>query len=193
MANKFQKLLFNLSTISPMALIFAVVYWIEFDVSIYSDDMNKFCFDATSVFLLVIMVVSTVYSFYCLLFVDLCKKHLERIPVAIDSITPDDKGVTIVLLSYALPAAGIIFRELHIFISIVIILAWLLFLALSNSIIPNPLLMLKGYHFYKITTIDGSNDIYLLSKRKSIQNRNTVNTVMVTFNYLAIEEETGDV
>lgn len=65
--------------------------------------------------------------------------------------------------------------------------------AISNTILPNPLLMLQGYHFYKIATIDGSSDIFLLSKRKSIQNRNVVNTVMTAFHYLAIEGEEADV
>lgn len=97
------------------------------------------------------------------------------------------------MLSYALPTAGVVFEDLNLYISVIVILFWLLFLALSNTILPNPLLMLLGYHFYKITTVDGSSDVILLSKRKSIQNRNTVKTVITAFHYLTIEGGDADV
>jgi hypothetical protein len=125
--------------------------------------------------------------------VSLCYKKIERIPIGVDNIIPNDTWVVVVLLSYALPAAGVIFKDINLYISIAVILAWVIFLALSNSIIPNPLLMIWGYHFYKISTVDGSNDICLLSKRRGIHNRKSVNTVMIAFNYLAIEEKNADV
>lgn len=142
---------------------------------------------------MIIILTSISFAFYSIWFVNACYKKLERIPIGVDSIVPHDTWVIVVLLSYALPAAGVVFKDLNLYISIVIILFWVLFLALSNTILPNPLLMLQGYHFYKITTIDGSSDIFLLSKRKSIQNRNAVNTVMTAFHYLAIEGEEADV
>ena len=41
MANKLQKLLFNLSTMSPLVLIFTIVYWLEKDVKMFSEQENK--------------------------------------------------------------------------------------------------------------------------------------------------------
>lgn len=193
MANKLQKLLFNLSTMSPLVLIFTIVYWLEKEVKVFSEQENKTQINFSAVALMIIILTSISFAFYSIWFVKTCHKKLERIPIGIDSIVPHDTWVIVVLLSYALPAAGVVFKDLNLYISIVVILFWVLFLALSNTILPNPLLMLQGYHFYKITTIDGSSDIFLLSKRKSIQNRNAVNAVMTAFHYLAIEGEDTDV
>lgn len=193
MANKLQKLLFNLSTMSPLVLIFTIVYWLEKDVKMFSEQENKTQINIAAVALMIIILTTIFFAFYSVWFVNACHKKLERIPIGIDSIVPYDTWVIVVLLSYALPAAGVVFKDLNLYISIVVILFWVLFLALSNTILPNPLLMLQGYHFYKIATIDGSSDIFLLSKRKSIQNRNVVNTVMTAFHYLAIEGEEADV
>ena len=193
MANKLQKLLFNLSTMSPLVLIFTIVYWLEKDVKMFSEQENKTQINIAAVALMIIILTTIFFAFYSVWFVNACHKKLERIPIGIDSIVPHDTWVIVVLLSYALPAAGVVFKDLNLYISIVVILFWVLFLALSNTILPNPLLMLQGYHFYKIATIDGSSDIFLLSKRKSIQNRNVLNTVMSAFHYLAIEGEEADV
>lgn len=193
MANKLQKLLFNLSTMSPLVLIFTIVYWLEKDVKMFSEQENKTQINIAAVALMIIILTTIFFAFYSVWLVNACHKKLERIPIGIDSIVPHDTWVIVVLLSYALPAAGVVFKDLNLYISIVVILFWVLFLALSNTILPNPLLMLQGYHFYKIATIDGSSDIFLLSKRKSIQNRNVVNTVMTAFHYLAIEGEEADV
>ena len=193
MANKLQKLLFNLSTMSPLVMIFAIVYWLEKDVRIFSKQENKIQINIVAIVLITIIFISVVYSFYSIWFIKECYKKLERIPIGVENIVPNDNWVIAVLLSYVLPAAGIVFKDINIYISIAVILFWVIFLALSNTILPNPLLMLRGFHFYKITTVDGSSDIFLLSKRKSIQNRNIVNTVMIAFNYLAIEEKDTDV
>jgi hypothetical protein len=193
MANKFQKLLFNLSTMSPLALIFAIVYWMEKDIELILTDSNEFKINVVAVIIIAIITASCAFSFYSIVFVSLCYKKIERIPIGVDNIIPNDTWVVVVLLSYALPAAGVIFKDINLYISIAVILAWVIFLALSNSIIPNPLLMIWGYHFYKISTVDGSNDICLLSKRRGIHNRKSVNTVMIAFNYLAIEEKNADV
>lgn len=193
MANKLQKLLFNLSTMSPLIVIFTIVYWLEQDISIVSRQEGKTHLNIVAVVLVIIAFASISFSTYGLWFVKACNKKLERIPIGIDGIVPHDVWVIAVLLSYVLPTAGVVFKDLNPCSHIVVILFGLLFLALSNTILPNPLLMLRGYHFYKITTIDGSGDIILLSKRKDIQNRNAVKTAMIAFHYMAIEGESADV
>ena len=193
MANKFQKLLFNLSTMSPLALIFSIAYCLEKEMTVFSKETGELQMGIFEIVLILIILISSFFSFYSIWFLRICQKKLERIPIRVDSIVPNDSWVIVVLLSYALPAAGIVFKDINIYISAVVILCWVLFLALSNTIIPNPLLMLQGYHFYKITTVDGSSDICLLSKRRGIHNRNLVKTVMVAFNYLAIEEREENV
>lgn len=193
MANRFQKLLFNLSTMSPLVFIYTIVYWVEKGIVIFSQETKRIQFNLTTFLLIALLIVSALFSFYSVWFVRYCRKKIERVPISIDSILSNDNWVIAVIVSYALPAVSFVFEDININIGIFIILIGIAFLALSNVIFPNPFLMIRGYHFYKITTIDGSSDICLLSKRKSINNRNIVNTVMVAFDYLAIEESDKDV
>lgn len=189
MANKIQKFLFNLSTMAPVALILALVYWLEQDVQPLIDiETGRLHLIPQSIFLMIVMFVSIVFSFYSLSFVRKCKRYLEPIPIAIDSISSNDVWIIAVLLSYAMPAASFVFNDGNLYITGAIIAVMLLILAVSNVILPNPLLMLGKYHFYKITNADGGGEICLLSTRSGITNRNFVSEVICAFDYLAIEE-----
>lgn len=193
MANRFQKLLFNISTMSPLVFIFTIVYWIEKEIEIFSQETKKIQINSTMMLLIALLIISAIFSFYSVWFVRYCSKKMERIPISVDSILSNDNWVVAIIISYALPAVSFVFEDINTSLGIFIIFIGMVFLALSNVIFPNPFLMMQGYHFYKITTIDGSSDICLLSKRKSINNRNVVNTVIIAFDYLAIEESDKDV
>lgn len=189
MANRFQKFLFNLSTMSPLVFILALVYWIEQDVPLLiNGEDGKIQLIPQSVFLVIIMLISVLFSLYSLFFVRTCRRRLEPLQIAIDTIESNDTWVIVVLLSYALPAANFVFEYSNLYISGAIVVVLLLILAISNVIFPNPLLMLGKYHFYKITNADGSGEICLLSTRAGIVNRNSVSEVICAFDYLAIEE-----
>lgn len=188
MANKLQKFLFNLSTMSPLVSILALVYWIEQDIPLlFNGETGKFQLAPQSIFLAIIILISVIFSMYSLLFVRVCKRHLERIPIAIDTISSNDAWVIVVLLSYALPAASFAFEDSNLYITGTIIVLLLLVLAISNVIFPNPFLMLGKYHFYRIVNISGSGEICLLSTRAGIVNRNSVSEVICAFDYLVIE------
>ncbi len=137
--------------------------------------------------LLMLMVASVVFSFYGVAFVKICLKKLERIPIAIDSISSNDGWVIAVIVTYALPLASFVFEGSNLYISGALLVAAGLFLATCNNIYPNPLLVLAGYHFYKVTNIDGGGEICLLSKRDSIHNREAIQSVVCAFNYLTVE------
>lgn len=189
MANKFQKFLFNLSTMSPLVFIPALVYWIEQDVPpLINGETEKLQLVPQSISLVIIMLVSVFFSLYSLFFVRACRRYLEPIPIAIDTISSNDAWVVAVILSYALPAASFVFEDNNLHITGAIVVILLLILAISNVIFPNPLLMLGKYHFYKITNVDGGGEICLLSMRASIVNRDSVLKIICAFDYLAIEE-----
>lgn len=189
MANRFQKFLFNLSTMSPLVFVLVLVYWIEQDVPLLiNGEDGKLQLVPQSIFLVIIMLVSALFSLYSLFFIRTCRRLLEPLPIAIDTIASNDAWVIAVLLSYVLPAASFVFEDSNLYISGVIIVVLLLVLAISNVIFPNPLLMLGKYHFYKITNVDGSGEICLLSTRAGIVNRNAVSEAICAFDYLAIEE-----
>ena len=105
-ANKLQKFLFNLSTMSPMVSILAAVYWIEQDVPFFvNEETGKLQIYSQSLFLLAIICAGIVFSLYCFLFVKTCVQRLERIPITIVSVSSNDNWVVAVILSYAMPAA----------------------------------------------------------------------------------------
>lgn len=190
MANRFQKFLFNLSTMFPLVFILALVYWIEQEVPpLINGENGELQLVPQSIFLMSIMLVSVFFSLYSLFFVRICRRRLEPIPIAIDTIVSNDAWVIAVLLSYVLPAASFVFTDNNLYIAGAIIVVLLLVLAISNVIFPNPLLMLEKYHFYKITNVDGGGEICLLSTRAGIVNRDSVSEIICAFDYLAIEEK----
>ena len=101
MANKFQKLLFNISTISPLLVILTIIYWFEKDIIIFSRQAKTFDFDSTAIILISIAFLSTIFSFYSIFFIFLCQKKIERVSISVDNIVPNDSWVIAVLLSYA--------------------------------------------------------------------------------------------
>lgn len=62
MANKLQKILFNLSTMSPLALILAIVYWLEKDVKLFFKQADKTQINNSAVMLVIIILVSISFS-----------------------------------------------------------------------------------------------------------------------------------
>lgn len=189
MANKLQKFLFNLSTMSPLIIILALVYWIEENIPFFvHKESEPLQIDFRSICLSLIIIFALLFSFYSLLVVKICRKKFERIPISIDSISSNDGWVVAVIIAYALPTASFVFKENNLFISGILIMLLLITLACSNVVYPNPLLMLSKYHFYKIINVDGGGEISLLSKRASIVNRDSVTEVICAFDYLAIEE-----
>lgn len=178
---------------SPLVVIYAILYWIEEKITLFLKQNEKIYFNLTAVILIAIIIISAIFSLYTILFVKMCRKKLECIPIAVENIVPNDNWVIAVILSYALPAAGFVFGDINIYVSTAVVMFWVICLALSNVILPNPFLMMQRYHFYKITTVDGSSDICLLSKRRCIHNRNIVDKVVIAFNYLAIEENDTNV
>jgi hypothetical protein len=62
-----------------------------------------------------------------------------------------------------------------------------IFLGMNNSIQPNPMLVLCGYHFYKIKIKDGVRG-YLLISKKDIRSINELTTnVSQCFSYACID------
>ena len=74
MANRFQKLLFNLSTMSPLVFIYTIVYWVEKGIVIFSQETKRIQFNLTTFLLIALLIVSALFSFYSVWFVRYCRK-----------------------------------------------------------------------------------------------------------------------
>lgn len=186
MANRFQKLLFNLSTISPIIFFAAVVWWIQCGNSEIIQDNNAIHFTAKAIIISVVGIIGLIFSFYSVIVVKL-SNQTEIVPISVASVKSKDRMIIGAIASYLLPLANFVFADYILLISIVIAIIAMLALVLTNTVWPNPILILWGYHFYEISNANGSEELPLISTRKSIQNSKTINKVITLWDYFMIE------
>ena len=86
-----------------------------------------------------------------------------------------------------LPFSNLVLGDYNIWLSLSIIAIAILFLALSNTVWLNPILMLWRYHFYEISNANGSEELPMISKRKSIQDAKSIKKVITLWDYFMIE------
>ena len=187
MANKLQRMLFNLSTISPIAFFFSVVWWIQRGCSVGCTEDGEIHLSVEAIIVSVVGVVGLLYAFHSFLIVRTGCKKLEIVPISISSVKSNDKLSIVSIVTYVLPFSNLILKDFNGWLTLLIIGIVLLFIVLSNAVLPNPILMLHGYHFYEVTTVNGSDGISMISKRKSIQNAKTIKKVITLWDYFMIE------
>ena len=173
MANSIQKLLFSLSTIAPILICFAIVWYLG------GNGID---------FAIVLGLIGLLLSSYTLLLVIVIKNKFEITVVSIDKISPNDKLVIGYIISYFVPFLSIVIKGFNPIVALLIGVLFGVFLSISNTIYPNPLLFAFGYHFYSASTIDGADDYCLISRRTTIPNKKLISCVRNVFGYLLIEE-----
>ena len=145
MANRMQKLLFNISTVSPMGFILACVYWVQQNVPQIVDEVTgKVVLQKQHYFLLFFLVFCFCWSFYGNFFIKKSKQKLERVPIAIDSVSCSDGWAIGIFVAYAVPLASFVFEDYNQLITICIMSVLLIIATLSNAVLPSPLLIIKG-------------------------------------------------
>ena len=187
MANKLQRMLFNLSTISPIAFFISVVWWIQRGCSVVCTEDGEIHLSVKAIVISVIGVVGLLYAFRSFLIVRTGCKKLEIVPISVSSVRSNDKLSIVAIVTYVLPFSNLILKDYNVWLTLSIIGIVLLFIVLSNTVLPNPVLMLRGYHFYEVTTVNGSDGISMISKRKSIQDAKTIKKVITLWDYFMIE------
>lgn len=172
MANKFQKILFSLSSSSPILICFSIMWFIQKQTWLTS---------------IIVGGIGLLLSTYDVIFVFICKKIIPAIPININEISPNDNLIWTYIVSYILPIFNIqVDNYLIISTSLTIIILGFI-LPMLNFILPNPLLRLFGYHFYKASTIDGIKDYCLITNRKEIHNVKVIKNIHNVFGYFLIE------
>ncbi|MCR5636690.1 MAG: hypothetical protein K6F76_05905 [Clostridiales bacterium] len=187
MANKLQKMLFNLSTISPILFFACIVWWIQRGAKEVLAKDGTICLTEKAIFISVIGILGLFYAFYSVLIVKTGCRKLEIVPISVNSVKSNDKYSVVAIISYVLPFSNLVLADYNIWLSLSIIGIALLFLFISNVVWPNPILMLCKYHFYEILTANGSNGLSLISTRKSIQDAKTIKKVIALWDYFMIE------
>ena len=174
MFNKIQRVLFSISVVSPTLITASIV-------SCKINGWSRSC--------VICLTIGIVLTLYDILLVILCKKYLERVKISFDSISPNDPWCIAYIITYIIPAVSFVSETFNPIVAGIITVVIGSTISVANVIPPNPILLFCGYHFYKASTIDGANDYNLISRRRGIHNKKTVNTVICAFDYILIEEK----
>ena len=187
MANKLQRMLFNLSTISPIAFFFSIVWWIQCGCKEVCTEDGKIQITAKAIVISAIGIIGLLYVFRSILIVRTGRRKLEIVPINVSSVKSNDKFSIIAIITYILPFSNLMLKDFNVWLTLSIFGIVLLLIAFSNTVLPNPILMLLRYHFYEMTTVNGSEGLSMISRRKSIQDAKTIKKVITLWDYFMIE------
>lgn len=187
MSNKLQQILFNLSTFSPIVFFFCLVWWIQNGTDELGIGNGTINITLKSIVISVIGIIGLFYTFYPVFIVNKSCKTLERVAISVSSVISKDNSSVGAIITYIFPFSNLVFEEINLYVLLIIISIAILFLFRINTVLPNPILILLGYHFYQITTGNGSEELPLISKRKSIHDAKTIKKVVIAWDYFMIE------
>lgn len=129
--------------------------------------------------LAIIMVLSFLYG----------RKNLATIEIRAEKITPNDKWIFIYIVSYMVPIVSLFINNKSVLILGITagIVITVLFAYVIDAI-PNPILLLLRYHFYKVETENGISDYVVVSRRK-LRKKESLTTIKRVFEYFFIDAE----
>lgn len=173
MANKLQKLIYNLSTISPLCFVFAVLWYIQ---------KQTLIIPTVCVCIGIVMILCLVVSF------SYGKKHVAPIIIRVTDISSHDGWCVAYIVSYISPFASMDIKDFNIVICCIIVAILIVIVSFVNSPIPNPLLMYRKYHFYQISAENGVSKYLFISKRK-LRKAKDIRTIKRLFDFVLIDTE----
>ncbi len=173
MANKLQKLIYNLSAVSPLCFTFAILWHIQKGTI----TVPIIC-AAVGVFLTICFAISFYYG----------QKHVAPIMIRVTDVSPRDSWMVAYVISYLLPFASMAIDDFDLTVCGIIAAVLMLIIPFVNSATPNPLLFLRRYHFYEISAENGVSG-YLLICKRNLRNAKHVTTVKRVFEFLLIDSE----
>lgn len=171
MGNVVQKFIYNVSTVAPLSFIFALVWYLQkqtIKVSLISV--------AFGIILIVLFSISFSYG----------NTHVAPIIIRTNEISPYDGWVVLYLISYALPFASMALKDFDVTICALIGVLLSVVAPYVNTSIPNPMLWVKGYHFYQVSGEHGISGYTLISKRK-LRKSKDLKTVNRIFEFLLLD------
>lgn len=172
MANIVQKLIYYFSAITPIGVVFSVVWLLQ-------KDSLGVPIIIISIAILLILCFGLSFCFG--------KNNLATIDIQVTNVSANDVWLLGYILSYLLPLAGLVIEEWNfIVLSIVAVLLGIV-MPFMNTAMPHPLLAIRKYHFYQVATENGVSSYILISKRH-IRNKREIKVVSRIFEFLLIEK-----
>ena len=136
MGNILQRLIYNLSAMAPLCFIFALLwYWQKKTMDIPCIVM------CIGVALVILFMISFSYG----------KRHLAPIIIRTNDIAPYDSWVIMYIITYMFPFASLVIKDFNLIICVIVAGVLIMAAPCVNTAIPNPILFLRGYHFYQIS------------------------------------------
>ena len=172
MMNTLSKIIYNISTVVPLLVTFAIAWYIK------KDDYT---------IPLAIIVVGALILIFLIIMFSYGKRHLSPTPIRASDISPNDGWLIGYIISYLLPFGNIVFEDFNIIVCVVIAVILLCLLPFINDTPPNPLLFMGGYHFYQISAENGISGYLLLSKRK-LRRKQDVKVVGRMFEFFLLDK-----
>lgn len=173
MANKFQKFLYNFSAASPICFLFSVVWAIQ-----------KGTWQVPSIFstIGILAIIGFYMSF------EYGIKHMAPIPIRTTEISPKDGWIAVYIITYLLPFTSLVINNINVWTFGLTAFAIAALAPFSNTAIPNPLLAVRHYHFYQVSSEHGISGYILISKNK-FRNKQEPKIVNRMFDFLLIDAE----
>ena len=173
MGNILQRLIYNLSAIAPLCSICALVwYWKKKTMEIPCIAIG------IGIALIILFMISFAYG----------KKHLAPIKIRTSDIAPYDSWVIMYIITYMFPFASLAIKDFNLIICVVIGGVLIMAVPCVNTAIPNPILFLRGYHFYQVSGEHGISGCVLISRRR-IRKAKDLKTVNRIFDFLFLDAE----
>lgn len=116
------------------------------------------------------------------------KRHLAPIIIRTNDIAPYDSWVVMYIITYMFPFASLVIKNFNLIICVIIGGVLIMAVPCVNTAIPNPILFLRGYHFYQISGEHGISGCVLISRRR-IRKAKDVKTVNRIFDFLLLDAE----
>ena len=173
MLNQFQKWIYNLSVLSPIVLVFGVIWYLK---------CRTWKIPALCV---VVFIVFTICFFFLH---NYAIKQLETIKADVASVENSDKKVFLYMFTYLLPVAQFAFKErdkVYLIVCCVIAFAGMIILYCLNAILINPIWVIQGYKIYSITSSSGVR--YTLISKKNIRSIKEIKYVKRITEYYLVD------
>lgn len=169
--NILQKAMYNISSGAPLLLSFAFVWWSEKNTL----QVPIICIVST---LILVSFMLIAFAYY--------KRNLPSIPINVTDVSPHDTYIIAYIISYLLPFVTMVIAECNLFLLCAISVFIILVVSIINAAMPNPILLLLGYHFYHVNAANGVSGYLLISKRK-IRSAKDVKIVKRIFEFLLLD------
>lgn len=169
MLSTFAKLLLTVTAIAPVLLTCSLIMFLDHNNGLA----------------VLFLFVCAILTLTCVWMLHYARKHLERVSFSITTVEAADRENLSILLLYLLPLIKMpsVAIHWHTLVPAILIIAAVTVIGYGYHF--NPLLVLMGWHFYKVGTKEGVT--YVLITKKQLRNATETNEVCQLTEYVVID------